>query len=94
MKKVLLVLGLVGVTLTSCVEDKLAVEKEEVTIKTCGDYGYTIVGFGKDLVNGYDLYTMEVQDWLGGSFVLTVNKDKWDAYQLEIELNDIACWGN
>ena len=91
MKKVLLVLVL-GLGLISCSKESIPEEpiQEELT---CGEYGYTITGFYSYLSEGYTLYGIEVQDWDGGSFSLNINKDKWDAYKTEKELNDIACWG-
>ena len=94
MKKVALVLlmGLaIGMTFMSCSKENLPIIEEEVS--TCGDLGYTIIGFNSEIVEGYELYSIEVLDWAGGTFTLGINKDRWEAYKLEFELNGLACWG-
>ncbi len=94
MKKVGLVLlmGLaIGMTFMSCSKENLPITEEEVS--TCGELGYTIIGFNMETVEGYDLYSIDILDWEGGTFTLNINKDKWESYKIESELNGIACWG-
>ena len=88
MKKIVLVLGL-GLAMMSCSKEEVPV----VEVQTCGELGYTIIGFTSKTVEGYQLYSIEVRDWSGGTFDLGINKDRWEAYKLEKELNGIACWG-
>mgnify|MGYP003661220778 CR=1 FL=1 len=92
MKKVAIVLlmGLaIGMTFMSCSKEEIVAEE----IATCGELGYTITGLNVRTVEGYDLYSINILDWAGGTFTLNINKDKWEAYRLEFELNGLACWG-
>tara|TARA_B110000908_G_C9903331_1_gene292010 strand:- start:183 stop:446 length:264 start_codon:yes stop_codon:yes gene_type:complete len=86
MKKLLVVLVL-GMTMFSCSK------KEEVPVETCGELGYTITGFNSEIVEGYKLFSIKILDWAGGEFTLGINKERWEAYKLEKELNGVACWG-
>ena len=90
MKKILIVLA-IAMIFMSCTKEDLPIAEEEVV--TCGERGYTITGFNVETVEGYDLYSVDILDWAGGTFTLNINKDKWEDYKLELELNGLACWG-
>lgn len=91
MRKLVLVL-VMGLGLVSCQKEELPIVEDEV-IETCGELGYTILGFQSETVEGYELYSIEVLDWAGGTFTLGINKERWEAYKLEWEANGVACWG-